>query len=291
MAITLKGFAPRRFTLGLAAAAVAGAVSFAGAATPAMAAGEAAHPDPQEWSWTGPFGTFDRAAAQRGLQVYTQVCASCHGLKHLYYRDLTALGYTEDQVKEFAAQFQVEDGPDEFGEMFMRPAEPSDHFVDPFPNENAARAANGGAYPPDLSLIVKNRAHGFGSMGANFLAMLQIRGYSSGADYLHGLLADGYVDAPEDMNLLPGQWYNKYMPGGAIGMPPPLYPDGVEYEDGTEATVDQQAYDVSTFLAWAAEPRLEDRKQTGVKVLIFLALFTGLLIAVKRNTWADVKKH
>lgn len=271
-----------------AAAAVVGALGFA---QPAVAAGAAEKPPQMEWSWTGPFGTFDRASAQRGLQVYTQVCSSCHGLEQVAYRNLTALGYTEDQVKEFAAQFEVQDGPDENGEMFFRPAEPSDQFVSPFPNEQAARAANGGAYPVDLSLVAKNRAHGFGSIGANFLAMLQIKGFSSGADYLHALLGLGYVDAPEDVNLLPGQWYNKYMAGGAIAMPPPLYPDGVEYEDGTEATVEQQAYDVATFLAWAAEPTLEERKQTGVGVLIFLALFTGLLIAVKRQTWADVKKH
>jgi ubiquinol-cytochrome c reductase cytochrome c1 subunit len=271
-----------------AAAAVVGALGFA---QPASAAGEAEKPPQMEWSWTGPFGTFDRASAQRGLQVYTQVCSSCHGLEQVAYRNLTALGYTEDQVKEFAAQFEVQDGPDEFGDMFFRPAEPSDKFVSPFPNEQAARAANGGAYPVDLSLIAKNRAHGFGGIGQNFLAMLQIKGSSSGADYIHALLGLGYVDAPEDVNLLPGQWYNKYMPGGAIAMPPPIYPDGVEYEDGTEATVEQQAYDVATFLAWAAEPTLEQRKQTGVGVLIFLALFTGLMIAVKRQTWANVKKH
>jgi ubiquinol-cytochrome c reductase cytochrome c1 subunit len=285
-----RAIARKGVRLTAAAAALAGALGLA-ATGPAHAAGEAAHPPELEWSWTGPFGSFDRAAAQRGLQVYSQVCAGCHGISQLYYRNLTDLGYTEDQVKEFAAQFQVEDGPNENGEMFMRPAEPSDHFVEPFPNEQAARVANGGAYPPDLSLIVKNRAHGFGSIGENFLAMLQVRGYSSGADYMHALLAEGYVEPPEDVNLLPGQYYNKFMAGGAIAMPQPLYPDGVSYEDGTEATVDQQAYDVATFLAWAAEPRLEERKQTGVKVLIFLAIFTGLLIAVKRQTWADVKKH
>jgi len=275
---------------GLAAAAAA-IVGVLGINQPAVAAGEAAKPPQMEWSWTGPFGAFDRASAQRGLQVYTQVCSACHGLEQVAYRNLTDLGYTEDQVKEFAAQFEVQDGPDEFGEMFFRPAEPSDKFVSPFPNEQAARAANGGAYPPDLSLIAKNRAHGFGGMGQNFLAMLQIKGYSSGADYLHALLGLGYVDPPEDVDLLPGQWYNKYMAGGAIAMPPQLYPDGIAYDDGTEATVEQQAYDVATFLAWAAEPTLEQRKRTGVSVLIFLALFTGLLIAVKRQTWADVKKH
>jgi len=281
------GIAVKSVRLTVAIAALAGAV---GLASPATAAGKAAYPEQMEWSWTGPFGTFDRASAQRGLQVYTQVCSSCHGMDQLYYRNLTDLGYTDDQVKEFAAQFEVQDGPDSFGEMYMRPAEPSDPFVNPFPNQAAARSANGGAYPADLSPIAKNRAHGFGSIGANFLAMLQIKGSSSGADYLHGLLSDGYVDpAPEGVDLMPGQWYNKYMAGGAIAMPPPIYPDGVEYEDGTEATVSQQAYDVATFLAWAAEPRLEERKETGVKVLLFLAIFTGLLIAVKRRTWADVK--
>lgn len=279
-------------SLGTALAAIAFAGgALVGQAGPAAAAGEAAHPPERSWSWTGPFGSFDRAAAQRGLQVYVNVCASCHSLKHVYYRDLRQLGYSETQVKNFAATFSVTDGPDENGEMFERPAEPSDTFASPFPNKQAATAANGGAYPPDLSLIVKNRAHGFGSIGANFLAMLQIRGYSSGADYLSALLT-GYQDPPpEGVELMAGQWYNDYMPGNAISMPPPLYPDAVEYEDGTEATPEQMAYDVSTFLAWAAEPRLEQRKETGIKVMLFLAFFTGLLIAVKRNIWSGVKKH
>lgn len=280
---------PNKF-LGFALAAAFAGGLFTANAGPAQAAGASEHPPEQEWSWTGPFGSFDRAAAQRGLQVYVNVCAGCHSLNRVYYRNLTDLGYTEEQVKNFASQFTVMDGPDENGEMFERPAEASDPFVAPFPNEEAAKAANGGAYPPDLSLIVKNRAHGFGSIGANFLAMLQVRGYSSGADYVSALLADGYVDpAPEGAEIPAGKWYNKYMPGNAISMPPPLYPDAVEYADGTEATAEQMAYDVATFLAWAAEPRLEDRKETGIKVMLFLAFFTGLLIAVKRRTWANVK--
>ncbi len=222
------------------------------------------------------------------MKVYVEVCASCHSLKQLHYRDLELLGYSEAQVKNFAAQFTVQELNDN-GEMVDVPAAPSDEFVDPFPNDKAAAAANGGAVPPDLSLIVKNRAHGFGSIGANFLAMLQIKGYSSGADYTAALLT-GYQDTPpEGVDLMPGQYYNEYMAGNAIAMPPPLYPDGVEYDDGTEATVEQQARDVATFLAWAAEPRLEDRKQTGLAVMLFLAVFTGLLIAVKRRMWEKVK--
>ena len=222
----------------------------------------------QEWSWRGIFGTFDRHELQRGLQVYLEVCASCHGLNHVAYRNLTALGYNEEQVKAFASEYEVEDGPDEEGEMFFRSARPSDHFVSPFPNDQAARASNNGALPPELSLITEAR--------------------TGGADYIFALLT-GYVDPPDDVELPDGMSFNTYFASQQIAMPPPLFEDGVEYADGTTASIDQMAWDVSAFLTWTAEPYLEERKAMGFKVILFLLVFTGMLIVVKRKVWADVK--
>jgi len=235
----------------------------------------------QKWSWEGMFGSFDRGEAQRGLQVYKEVCASCHGLRHVAYRNLMQLGYTEDQVKAFAAEFEVTDGPNDEGEMFQRPARPADKFVSPFPNDNAARAGNNGALPPDLSLIVDARAYGMDYL-------LYPTGHQfGGADYLYGLLT-GYEEAPADVKLGDGMAYNKYFAGHQIAMPSPLAEDGVEYTDGTKATVEQMARDVTTFLAWAAEPNLEQRKSMGIKVVLFLIVLLGLTIAVKKRIWANV---
>ncbi|HSK42041.1 MAG TPA: cytochrome c1 [Arenibaculum sp.] len=233
----------------------------------AFAAGEAPVPPSVDWKHGGIFGTFDRAAAQRGFQVYTEVCAACHGLDLVSYRNLQDLGFSETEVQAIAAGYEIEDGPDDQGEMFMRPGIPADRFVSPFPNESAARAANGGALPPDLSLMAKARPHG--------------------EDYLYGLLI-GYEEAPEDVEVPAGQYYNEYFPGHLISMPPILQPDGVAYADGTAATVERMAMDVSTFLAWTAEPTLEERKRTGLKVILFLIVFAGLTYAVKRKVWADV---
>lgn len=274
--------------LAILAGALLGAVVLA--PSPDVRAAETLYPPARDWSWTGPMGSFDRAATQRGLQVYVEVCAACHGLDLVHYRNLTALGYSPDQIKAFAADFTVEDGPDEDGEPFDRPARPSDRFANPFPNENAARAANGGAWPPDLSLIVKSRAHGYGSIPANFLGMLAGKGDSSGADYLYYLLT-GYEDEPPaGMELLEGQYYNKWYAGNAIAMPAPLSDDLVEYADGTQATVAQMSHDVSTFLAWAADPKLEERKAMGVKVMLFLIILTCLLLFVKRHVWSKLDR-
>ncbi len=222
----------------------------------------------RDWSFDGMFGTYDRASAQRGLQIFTQNCGGCHSLDLLSYRNLAALGYDENEVKAIAAQYQVADGPDEFGDMFQRPALPSDRFVAPFPNEALARLANNGALPPDLSLIAKARP--------------------GRADYLAALLT-GYVDPPPDgVELMPGMSYNEYFPGNQIAMPQLLYDDGIAYDDGTAATAEQQALDITTFLMWAAEPHMEARKQMGVKVLLFLIVFAGLMYAVKRKVWADL---
>ena len=232
----------------------------------AFAAGGVDVPE-REWSFEGIFGTYDRGAMQRGLQIYKEVCAGCHGLSLIYYRNLTDLGYTEAQVKAFAAENEVQDGPNDEGEMYARPALPRDKFVKPFPNDNAARAGNNGALPPDLSLMVEARPNG--------------------PNYLYALLT-GYADAPGGTELMEGMSYNKYFPGHQIAMAPPLSEGGVEYENGTTATVAQQAEDIVTFLAWASEPNMEARKQMGIKVMIFLIVFTGILIAVKKRVWADV---
>ncbi|WP_193367417.1 cytochrome c1 [Pelagibius marinus] len=217
-----------------------------------------------EWSFDGPFGTFDRHAMQRGLQVYREVCSACHSLNYIAFRDLAALGYDEDEIKAIAAEYTVTDGPNDEGEMFEREGRPSDYFPAPFPNEKAAAASNGGAAPPDLSLMAKARV--------------------GGPTYIYGLLT-GYEDPPAGF---PGDNYNLYFPGHQIAMAPPLFEDGVSYADGTPATVEQMAKDVSHFLMWTAEPKLEDRKGMGIKVLIFLVVFTGVLYAAKRKIWADV---
>lgn len=234
----------------------------------AMASGGEAEALPhQRWSFEGMFGTYDKASLQRGLKIYRDVCAGCHSLKRVYYRNLEDLGYNEDQVKNIASQYNVTDGPDDEGEMYQRAARPSDHFVSPFANEQAAKASNGGALPPDLSLITKAR-HG-------------------GADYVFGILT-GFEEAPEGHALLPGQNWNKYMPGHVIAMAPPLSDGMVSYEDGSPETLEQYAHDVATFLTWAADPYLEERKRMGIKVLIFLAVFASVMYAYKRKIWSDL---
>lgn len=237
-------------------------------ASPAAHAAGGGYPPPdKDWSFEGPFGTYDRAALQRGLQVYRSVCAACHSMDRLHYRNLEALGYNENQVKNIAAEYTVMDGPNDEGEMYERPAVPADPFVSPYPNEEAAKYANNGAYPPDMSLIVKARG--------------------GGADYIYALLT-GYEEPPEGKELMPGQYWNKYMPGNVIAMAPPLSDGMIAYEDGSPETVSQYSKDVTHFLAWASEPHMEDRKQTGIKVIFFLIIFAGLMYAVKKRVWKDV---
>jgi ubiquinol-cytochrome c reductase cytochrome c1 subunit len=233
---------------------------------PANASGGVELPK-NEWSWTGPFGTFDRAALRRGLQVYSEVCSGCHSLNLVAYRALGEVGFSEDEIKAFASEFEVVDGPDEDGEMFEREAKPADMFVSPFANDNAARASNNGAVPPDLSLMTKARFNG--------------------PDYVHALLTGYEEDAPEGVEILDGMSYNHYFPGNQIAMAAPIDDDSVEYADGTEASKAQIASDIVTFMAWAAEPELEERKRLGIKVMIFLLVLTGLLYALKRKVWAD----
>lgn len=244
--------------------ALAAAVVFAGTSL-VIAAGDTPKPPQKNWSFDGLFGTFDRAAVRRGQLVHKEVCAACHGLKLLAFRDLQRVGYSEGEVKAIAAQVEVQDGPNDQGEMFKRPGRPADRFPSPFANEQAARAANGGASPPDLSLMTKAR--------------------KGGADYLHAILT-GYGEPPKDVKMLEGLSYNRYFPGHQIAMPNPLNEGQVTYPDGTKATVEQMSWDVTTFLAFAAEPELEDRKRLGVKVLIFVIVLTGMLFAVKREIWS-----
>ena len=222
----------------------------------------------QKWPFDGFFGRFDQSSLQRGFQVYREVCAGCHGIRLISYRDLEALGYTNDDIKSIASEYEIEDGPNDEGEMFLRFAKPSDKFVGPYQNKNEARAANNGSYPPDLSLIVKARA--------------------GGADYLYNLL-NGYKEVPEDFKLNDGMYYNTIYPGMQIAMPQPIYDDMVEYEDNTPTSQDQIIRDVTSFLAWTAEPELDERKSIGVRVLLFLFLLTLMLYAVKRKIWRDVE--
>lgn len=220
-----------------------------------------------DWSHAGVFGTFDRGEVQRGLQVYQNVCQSCHGLQYVAFRNLEALGYSEDQVKAIAEQYEVPAEPNEAGDVENRPAAANDHFPPIYPNEKAAAAANGGKAPPDLSLMTKAR--------------------EGNEDYVYSLLI-GYEEPPEGVEVPEGGYYNRYYPGNVIAMPQPLQPDLVSYSDGTTATVEQMSKDVTAFLAWAAEPKLEERKQMGLKVTLFLLVLTGLLYAYKRRIWSDV---
>jgi ubiquinol-cytochrome c reductase cytochrome c1 subunit len=239
---------------------------------PAYAAEDALppHAPASGWPEDGPFGTFDRAALQRGYQVYKQVCSTCHSMKLLSYRNLADLGFTADEVKAIAAGYTVSDGPNDQGDMFQRPARPSDAFVKPYPNDQAARAANNGALPPDLSLIVKAR-HG-------------------GESYVYSILTGFGQTPPATEKMNQGMYYNPYFPGHQIAMPPPLTDGVVTYADGTQASIGQEASDVAQFLAWAAEPKLEARKQMGLKVLIYLIVFAALIYGVKRQVWRKLHK-
>ena len=249
----------------LAAVAAAICLLTAGAAGSA----EEAPPRTANWPESGMLGTYDRAALQRGFQVYREVCSACHAMHLMHYRDLAALGYNNDEIKAIAASVTVTDGPNDQGEMYDRPGKPYDQFKSPFPNVNAAKAANGGAYPKDLSLIVKAR--------------------EGNEDYIYSLLT-GFTATPADVTVAKGLYYNDTFPGHQIAMPPPLTDGRVDFgkdADGKPVPndVDAEAKDVVQFLAWASEPHLEDRHRMGFQVMIFLAVFTGILYAAKRRVW------
>jgi cytochrome c1 len=254
------------------------------AVAPVLAEGGHGGPDllPAKFSFEGPFGTYDRGAAQRGFQVYKEVCAACHGLSLLSYRNLMDLGFSEGAVKGLAAEVQIEDVNDK-GEKIERPGKPSDRFKSPFPNDAAAAAANGGAAPPDLSLIIKARPN-----GARYVFSL-LQGY---VDF--DKLSDkekAELDLAKDYKLEEGKHFNKYFHPGPqgykISMPKPLSDDQTKFADGSKNDVASMARDVVTFLAWAADPKMEDRKRTGVRVVLFLLIFAGMMYAVKRKVWAD----
>ncbi|PYE87124.1 cytochrome c1 [Phyllobacterium leguminum] len=244
-------------------------------------------PRQEKWSFSGPFGTYDKGQLQRGLKVYKEVCSSCHSMNLVAFRSLTELGYTEDQVKAFAAQYDVQDGPNSDGEMFTRKGIATDYFPSPFPNEEAAAASNNGAAPPDFSLIAKARAveRGF----PTFIFDLFTQYAEAGPDYIHALLTGYDHTPPEGMQVPEGTHYNPYfIAGKSLAMPKPISDGQVTYDDGAPQTVDQYSRDVSAFLMWAAEPHLEERKQTGFRVMVFLVLFAGLVYLVKRRVWANV---
>ncbi|MDP1585061.1 MAG: cytochrome c1, partial [Bradyrhizobium sp.] len=268
------------------ALAVAGAL-FAGSVQDARAAEGQEIPPSQKWSFAGPVGTFDRGALQRGLKVYKEVCAACHSLSYVAFRNLSDAGgpgFSVAQAAAFAAEYQVKDGPNDAGDMFERPGRPADYFPSPFPNEQAARAANGGAYPPDLSLITKARSYPRGF--PMFIVDLFTQFQEQGPNYISALM-QGYVEPPPGFTLPEGSSYNKYFPGHAIKMPNPLSDGQVTYDDGSPATVAQYAKDVTTFLMWTAEPHMEARKKLGLQVFVFLILLTGLLYFTKKKIWAD----
>jgi ubiquinol-cytochrome c reductase cytochrome c1 subunit len=273
-------------------AAVVGLMT-AGLAAPAFASGHKEEPPKINWSFNGPFGKFDQAQLQRGYKVYREVCSACHSMSLVSFRNLGDKGgpfYNEKYknsndnpwVKAIAKDYEVADIDSETGDAIKRPATSADRFPSPFPNEPAARASNGGALPPDMSLLAKAR--------------------EGGPDYIHAIVT-GYKDAPKGLKVGTGQHYNPYMagdlasawsgnhehvpPGGFIAMAPPLKDGLVSFDDGTKSTLDQQARDVSAFLMWAAEPKLEERKKMGFAVILYLLMFSGLLYASYRKVWKN----
>jgi ubiquinol-cytochrome c reductase cytochrome c1 subunit len=244
-------------------------------------------PKHAEWSFSGPLGHWNLGQLQRGLQVYTEVCSACHGIGYIAFRNLAALGYGEDQVRGFAAGYNVVDGPNAEGEMFDRPGRISDHFPSPYPNDAAAAFANNGAVPPDLSLMAKARAP---ERGFPWFVMDAFTLYAeNGPDYIYSLLT-GYREPPAQLELPPNTYYNPYFVGGlALAMAPPLSDGVVSYADGTPETVEQYSRDVAAFLMWTAEPHLVTRKELGLKVMLFLAVFAALVYLVKKKVWSGLK--
>ena len=226
------------------------------------------HPPEMSWPHSGLLSSFDHASLRRGYEVYKQVCAACHSMQYVRYRELIGVTHTEEEAKAEAAEIMVEDGPDDTGSMFKRPGKIADSFPSPYPNENAARAANNGAYPPDLSYITSAR-HG-------------------GEDYVFSLLT-GYCDPPAGVTLQEGQYYNPYFMGGGIGMAQAIYNEVLEFSDGTPPSASQIAKDVSAFLKWCAEPEHDERKKMGLKALLMLTVATAISLYWKRHAWSSVK--
>jgi ubiquinol-cytochrome c reductase cytochrome c1 subunit len=245
-------------------------------------------PHEMDWSFAGPFGTYDKGQLQRGLKIYKEVCSACHSMNLVSFRTLEELGYSEEQVKAFAGEYEVQDGPNADGEMYTRKAVPSDYFPSPFPNHEAAAAANNGAAPPDFSLIAKARGvtRGFPQFVFDIFTQYQ----QGGPDYIHALLT-GYQEPPEGVTVAEGTHFNPYFANAAaLAMAPPLSDGQVTYDDGTPETLDQYSQDVAAFLMWAAEPHLEERKRMGFMVMVFLAIFTALIYLTKKSVYAN-KEH
>ncbi len=234
-----------------------------------FAATDVKEPRQVEWQFDGVLGSVDRQAAQRGFHVYKEVCAACHSLKRIAFRNLMEIGFSESEVKSLAASYNVNDGPNAEGDMFERPGLPSDYLPPPYSNDNAARASNNGALPPDLSLIIKAR--------------------HDGANYVYSLLT-GFENPPEGFVLGENMHYNPYFASGGqqLSMAPPLKDSQVSYADGTSATVEQMSKDVVVFLQWAAEPEMEQRKSLGVKVIIFLVILTLIFYLAYKAIWYKV---
>jgi cytochrome c1 len=261
---------------------------------PAFAAGDAATPPRQSWTFSGMFGHFDNNQLQRGFQVYQNVCAACHSMSKVSFRNLSEKGGPEfkpEQIRELVTKWpiQVKDGPNDKGEMFERAPRASDRFPSPHANVEAAKAANNGAAPPDFSVLAKARTYKVGFPGFVIDALPGFTYQEAGVDYLYALLALGYVDPPAGKKIEDGLSYNKYMPGEKIAMASPLADGVLEYTDGSPNTKEQYAKDVVAFMMWAAEPHLEQRKQIGFRVMVFLLVFAGLLYFTKKKIWADVK--
>ncbi|MGV1949578.1 cytochrome c1 [Agrobacterium vitis] len=280
----------KKLATSLLSLAFATGLGFSAALAQEHAEGETPHypihkPAPVEWSFSGPFGKYDKGQLQRGLKIYKEVCSACHSMNLVSFRTLEDLGYSEAQVKTFAAEYEVQDGPNASGEMYTRKAVPSDHFPSPFPNHEAAAAANNGAAPPDMSLLAKARGieRGFPTFIFDIFTQYQ----EGGPDYIHALLT-GYQDPPAGVTVAEGTHYNPYFSAAsALAMAPPLSEGQVTYDDGAPQTVDQYAKDVSAFLMWAAEPHLEERKRTGFMVMVFLLIFSGLVYLTKKSVYAN----
>jgi len=276
-------------TQGLAIALKAAAISLMTLAiTPAFAA-EGHQPERESWTFAGPFGHFDKGQLQRGFKVYKEVCSSCHALSLISFRNLAeegGPGFSEAQARVIAQDYKVQDGPDDSGQMFERTAKLSDRFPSPFPNDEAARAANGGALPPDFSLLAKARSYESGFPWFILDALTQYQ--EQGPDYIHAIIT-GYRQPPAGVEGKPGLHYNVAFPGNWIAMPPPISDGQVEYTDGTPQTVDQYSRDVASFMMWAAEPHLEARKRIGFEAMVFLIGLALLLFFTKRRVWSNVE--
>ena len=235
--------------------------------SPSFAAESKEEPKQMDWKFDGVFGTFDKPAIQRGFQVYKEVCSACHSLKRVSFRQLQGIGFSENEVKALASTYTIHDGPNDSGEMFDRPGKPSDMIPGPYANDKAARASNNGALPPDQSLLIKAR--------------------EDGPNYIYSILT-GYGPAPEGVTVPPGAYYNHFMDGHIIKMAPPLKDGSVTFQDGTNATTDQEAHDVVNFLEWAAEPEMEERKEMGIHVMLFLGAMTTFFYLIKKRIWSDL---